>query len=158
MITIRPAIEDDAQRIVDFQMGMAWESEALELDRPTLEQGVARVFSDSSKGTYWVAEAEGVLTGMLLTMPEWSDWRNATVLWVHSVYVAPEARRQGVYRALYEHLHAMVEASPELAGLRLYVDKGNTRAQQAYDALGMTRDHYDLYEWLKGPTSGASPG
>jgi ribosomal protein S18 acetylase RimI-like enzyme len=149
MITVRLAIESDAPRIVAFQMDMAWESEALDLDLLTLEQGVAGVFKDTSRGTYWVAEDDGVLAGMLLTVPEWSDWRNATVLWVHSVYVTPQTRRQGVYRALYDHLHAMVEASPNLAGLRLYVDKGNTAAQHAYQALGMTSDHYHLYEWLK---------
>ncbi len=149
MITVRTATEDDAPRIVDFQMDMAWESEGLELERATLVRGVAGVFSDPSRGTYWVAEAEGVLAGMLLTVPEWSDWRDATVLWVHSVYVAPESRRKGVYRALYEHLHAMVEASPTLAGLRLYVDKRNAQARLVYEAMGMTSEHYDLYEWLK---------
>ena len=42
-----------------------------------------------------------------------------------------------------------VEQSPGLAGLRLYVDKTNRVAQQVYDALGMTAEHYDLYEWLE---------
>ena len=72
---------------------------------------------------------------MLMTVLEWSDWRNATVLWVHSVFVRPEARRRGVFRALYEHLRLVVEHSPELAGLRLYVDRRNETAKRVYESL-----------------------
>ena len=88
---------------------------------------------------------------MLMTVPEWSDWRNGTVLWVHSVYVVPEARRQGVFTAMYGHLRSAVERSDDLVGLRLYVDRANEPAQRVYEAMGMSRDHYHLYEWLKPP-------
>lgn len=43
----------------------------------------------------------------------------------------------------------MVRESPELKGLRLYVDQRNAPACRAYERLGMTREHYHLYEWLK---------
>jgi len=33
--------------------------------------------------------------------------------------------------------------------VRLYVDKRNAAAQRVYERLGMTREHYDLFEWLK---------
>ena len=42
-----------------------------------------------------------------------------------------------------------IGASPALAGLRLYVEKANHAAHQVYRAMGMSPDHYDLYEWLK---------
>lgn len=148
-LQVRAARPSDAATIAEFQLRMAAESEGLALDRETVDQGIQAVFNDPSKGRYWVAEAEGRVVGCLLAVPEWSDWRNATVLWIHSLYVVPEARRRGVFRALYEHLKARVERSPELAGLRLYVDKGNRPAQQVYEALGMTAEHYHLYEWLK---------
>jgi len=148
-IEVRPARPADAGTVAEFQLRMAQESEGLTLDRATVSRGVRAVFDDPSKGRYWVAEEKGRLLGVLLTIPEWSDWRNATVLWIHSLYVVPEARRRGVFRKLYQHLRSQVEESPELAGLRLYVDQGNRAAQEAYEALGMTRDHYHLYEWLK---------
>ena len=148
-IQIRHARPDDAATIAAFQVRMARESEGLELDPATVRQGVQAVFGDPAKGRYWVAEDEGRVIACLLTIPEWSDWRNATVLWIHSLYVVPEARRRGVFRALFLTLKRQVEASPELAGLRLYVEKGNALARQAYEALGMTAEHYDLYEWLK---------
>ena len=37
-----------------------------------------------------------------------------------------------------------------IRGLRLYVDKRNQAAARVYEKLGMTREHYDLFEWLEG--------
>jgi ribosomal protein S18 acetylase RimI-like enzyme len=67
------------------------------------------------------------------------------VWWIQSVYVAPAARRGGVFRALYDHVRT--EARREgAAGLRLYVDVTNSRAQAVYAALGMKGDHYRVFE------------
>ena len=41
------------------------------------------------------------------------------------------------------------EYATKLRGLRLYVDKTNTRAQKVYENLGMNGEHYHLYEWMK---------
>ncbi len=131
---------------------MARETEDLELDRDTVTRGVEAVFADPAKGAYWVAEREGAaepVVGGLLTTFEWSDWRNGTVLWIQSVYVVPEERGRGVYRALYEHLRHRVAGDPDLKGIRLYVDRRNMGAQRVYERLGMTREHYDTFEWLK---------
>jgi ribosomal protein S18 acetylase RimI-like enzyme len=149
-IAVRPATPADAATIVDFQLRMARESEGLALAPEVVEAGVRGVFADPARGRYWVAEAGGRLLGCLLTTFEWSDWRAGTVVWVQSVYVIPEARRRGVYRSLYERLQRNVEAAPGLKGIRLYVDKTNAPAQRTYERLGMTREHYDLYEWMKG--------
>ena len=139
----------DKDAIADFQLRLAAETEDFHLDKDTVWQGVQAVFDDPRKGRYWVAELDGRVAGCLLTVPEWSDWRNGTVLWIHSVYVAPECRRRGVYRALYEHLHRMIEQDDSLKGLRLYVEKSNLPARRTYEALGMNGEHYQTYEWLK---------
>jgi GNAT superfamily N-acetyltransferase len=150
-LRIRPAadIPGDLETIADFQLRMARETEGLELDPGTVIRGVAAVLADPAKGSYWVAEREGRVVGSLLTTFEWSDWRNGTVLWIQSVYVVPGERGRGVYRALYEHLRHRVEDDPGLKGLRLYVDRRNAAAQEVYERLGMTREHYELFEWLK---------
>jgi len=147
--TVRPARPEDAPVIARFQILMARETEGMELDPETVGRGVAAVFADRGRGEYVIAEAGGQLLGCLLVTPEWSDWRNGTVLWIHSVYVVPEHRGRGVYRALWEHLRARVQAASDLRGIRLYVDKRNTAAQRVYTRLGMTREHYDLFEWMK---------
>lgn len=146
---IRQATEADAASIVEFQLAMAWETESLKLDEPTVEKGVAAVFADSSKGTYYVAEASGKVLGSLLTTFEWSDWRNGTVLWIQSVYVRPEYRKQSIFSKLYKHIQQMVVNSNNLRGIRLYADKTNTSAHGVYEHLGMSAEHYQMYEWMK---------
>ena len=149
-IKIRPGLLFDIPVIADYQIKMALETEQLKLDPPTVEKGVSAVFDDPGKGKYWLAELNGEVVGCLLTIPEWSDWRNGTVLWIHSVYVRPDHRQHGIYAKLYAHLRQMVEESKDLRGLRLYVDKTNHRAQKVYEKLGMSGEHYHLFEWMKG--------
>lgn len=149
MIMIRQGGVKDIEVIIDFQLRMAKETEDLALDEDRLSKGIKAVFEDKSKGTYYIAEAAGRAVGILLTIPEWSDWRNGTILWIHSLYVVPEARRKDVFTKLYQYLRQIVEESDELMGLRLYVDKKNAGAQKVYESLGMNKDHYVMYEWLK---------
>jgi GNAT superfamily N-acetyltransferase len=149
VIEIRKAKSSDSERIVELQLRMAQETEGLALNRDVVIKGVSGVFQEPARGTYWVAEEKDKVLGVLLAIPEWSDWRNGTVLWIHSLYVVPEARGRGVFKKLYLNLKEQVEQSPELVGLRLYVDKQNKSAKKIYEKLGMSRDHYELYEWLK---------
>ncbi|MFL6232222.1 MAG: GNAT family N-acetyltransferase [Thermoanaerobaculia bacterium] len=148
-LSIRPGEPRDAAAIVDFQLRMARETEELGLDPETLRRGVEAVFADPAKGRYWITQRGTETVGCLLTTFEWSDWRNGVILWIQSVYVIPEERGRGVYRALYERVRRQVDESPELKGIRLYVEKRNAAAQRVYERLGMTREHYDLFEWLK---------
>ena len=149
MIEIRRGRRKDASNIIDFQIRMAKETEDFALDRPTAEKGVHAVFDDPHKGAYWIAESDNEVVGCLLTVPEWSDWRNGTVLWIHSVYVIPRARRRGVFRMMYETLKNAVEQSADLRGLRLYVERENERAQKTYNAMGMDGNHYKMFEWMR---------
>jgi GNAT superfamily N-acetyltransferase len=128
---------------------MAAETESLRLDRETVRRGVRTLFRRPELGRYFVAESAGELVGVMLTIPEWSEWRNGIVLWLHSVYVAPAARRRGIFRRLYDHVKKLVERSPKYRGLRLYVDQRNRAAQRVYRTLGMTNDHYQMFEWMK---------
>jgi RimJ/RimL family protein N-acetyltransferase len=43
----------------------------------------------------------------------------------------------------------MVVDSSNLRGIRLYADKTNTPAHGVYEHLGMTAEHYQMYEWMK---------
>jgi ribosomal protein S18 acetylase RimI-like enzyme len=61
------------------------------------------------------------------------------------VYVAADARRNGVIRRLYETARQEAMAAGA-GGLRLYVDTTNVRAQRVYAALGMNGDHYRVFE------------
>ncbi len=148
MITIRKATPGDAGEIIDFQQKMAWETEQMTLVPEIINKGVNAVFAEPARGQYWVAEEEGKVIASLLITYEWSDWRNSNVWWFQSVYVLPDFRRTGIFRSMY--LYIKNEADIQgIAGLRLYVETNNSRAQKTYEALGMKSGHYTMYELLK---------
>jgi GNAT superfamily N-acetyltransferase len=145
----RKATPVNAPAIVEFQVAMARETEDLELDCEVCTAGVAAVFAQPQHGQYFVAEMAGQVIASLLITYEWSDWRNGVIWWVQSVYVKPEARGQGVYAGLYEYVKQLVQNDQGIRGIRLYVDKRNTRAQAVYARLGMNGEHYQVFEWMK---------
>ncbi len=149
MVQIKMATEENREIIADFQMKMAQETEGLVLDKETLNEGIIHVLRDSEKGKYFVAEVEGKVVASLLITFEWSDWRNKWVLWIQSVYVLPEYRKQGVFKNMYDHVRKWATDDNEVAGIRLYVDKTNRRAINVYRKLAMNSDHYRLFEWMK---------
>jgi GNAT superfamily N-acetyltransferase len=148
MLSIRKAKPSDARAIIYFQVNMAWETEEMKLVPETVTKGVHAVFDDPSRGQYYVAENEGHVIASLLITYEWSDWRNCNVWWFQSVYVAPEFRRQGVFRKMYNYIRQLA-GEQDIAGLRLYVETKNARAQNTYEALGMSSEHYSFYEWMR---------
>ncbi|HAH58131.1 MAG: GNAT family N-acetyltransferase [Lentimicrobium sp.] len=149
-IRIKQASRHDIEFIVESQLKMAMETEKLALDRYTVMHGVTSVFSDSTKGFYIVAvTAEEERIACLMITPEWSDWRNAWMWWIQSVYVSPEWRKKGLFRKMYTYLKDRVNELEEVSGMRLYVDRKNTRAQEVYRSVGMNGDHYLTFEWMK---------
>jgi GNAT superfamily N-acetyltransferase len=148
MILIRKAIPSDAPSIVDFQLRMALETENIKLVPEIVTKGVDAVFHDQSRGQYYVAESDGKVVASLLITCEWSDWRNCNVWWFQSVFVVPEFRRHGIFRKMYNHIRQLAEEQ-NIAGLRLYVETKNSRAQKTYEALGMNSEHYAFYEWMR---------
>lgn len=148
-IHVRSAIDADASIIVQWQIAMAHETENMTLDEVTVRKGVQHIFESPEVGSYYIAEVDHMPVASTLILQEWSDWRCGNVLWIHSVYVEPHARRRGVFSAIYKHLKAKVAADESLRGLRLYVDKSNLPAQAVYQRLGMNGDHYQTFEWMK---------
>ncbi|HEY6892666.1 MAG TPA: GNAT family N-acetyltransferase [Rhodanobacteraceae bacterium] len=144
--TVRDATRDDIAFLADCNMAMAWESEKKRLDRDVLTRGIVAVFDHPERGFYIVAERGGERVGSLLITHEWSDWRNGGWWWIQSVYVMPSARRGGVFSTMYREIETRARATSGVIGLRLYVEKENTRAQATYAALGMEPAYYSLYQ------------
>ena len=136
---------DDIESIVRFQADMAMESEGTTLDNEKLTKGVTAAINDESKGIYLVARAEGKAIGSLMLTREWSDWNNQWYWWIQSVYVLPDYRKHGVYKAMYSTLKEVAKEN-KVSQIRLYVDKTNHPAQQVYQRLGMHESHYLMYE------------
>lgn len=148
--TIRNATRDDVAFLADCNIAMAWESEEKRLDRDVLTRGIVAVFDHPERGFYIVAERDGKAAGSLLITHEWSDWRNGGWWWIQSVYVMPDARRGGVFTAMYREIESRARTTSGVIGLRLYVEKENAGAQATYEALGMEPAYYSLYQraWL----------
>lgn len=145
---IRPAVPGDWETIVDYNLRLAMETENKTLDRETVNQGVKALLDDATKGRYFVAVYDGQIIGQLMHTREWSDWRNGDIWWLQSVYIAAEHRRRGVFRRLYQHLETEAQNSPDVVGLRLYVEVENLAAQETYHNLGMIQPGYFVMENL----------
>jgi len=146
-LLIRTARPDDLSALLAWNAAMAWETEKKRLDPAVLERGIAGVFAMPQRGFYLIAERDGVPVGSLMVTYEWSDWRCGDFWWIQSVYVTPEVRRSGVFRALRTEVEQRAVAA-NAVGLRLYVETENSRAQATYADLGMQRCHYWMYESL----------
>ena len=108
-LTIRKAVREDAETIIGFQQEMALETEGVMLKHKTISNGVLAVFSDPSKGEYYIAEDEKRVIASLLITYEWSDWRNGNVWWFQSVYVLQDYRRRGIFRKMYDYIKLLTD-------------------------------------------------
>ena len=145
-LIVRRATKADAPIIVDFNRRLAEESEGKTLDINVLSAGVTAALTDPYKGPYFLAEEDGAPVGQMQVTYEFSDWRNGWFWWIQGVYVIPEARRRGVFRALYEHLALAAKSDHDVIGLRLYVERDNERAHKTYLGLGMAWTSYLMME------------
>jgi ribosomal protein S18 acetylase RimI-like enzyme len=141
-------VASDADIVAQFNVELARETENLVLEPARVQAGVQALLQDPAKGTYFVAEAGGAVVGQLLITHEWSDWRNGDLWWLQSVYVRPDARRRGVFQALFDHVLDSAQRHGNVAGLRLYVEQHNHPALKTYQRLGLQVTHYQVMERL----------
>lgn len=145
-LVVRVASPADAEFLVRGNAEMALETEQLSLNFDRLRDGVHAVFENPARGVYYVATVGTRRTGMMMITYEWSDWRNGVFWWIQSVFVEPEFRSQGIFKALYRHVADLAKATTGVAGLRLYVENSNNRAQNTYQGVGMKRTAYQMFE------------
>jgi GNAT superfamily N-acetyltransferase len=143
-IGVRHARPADVDRITDFNLRLAAESEGIALDRHRVRPGVAAVFEHPDRGFYLIAEEAAGVVGQLQITREWSDWRNAFFWWMQSVYVIPDRRRSGVLRALTAQVIDLARRAGDVCGLRLYAHRANAGALQAYRRLGLRSLEYRM--------------
>jgi GNAT superfamily N-acetyltransferase len=146
---IRKAVPKDAVELAAFNISRARETKNIELVPGLITAGVKEMIYNPRMGFYLVIEMDNRIQAALTISTEWSDWRNGNFWWIQGVYVQPDYRRQGLYSVLYEHVKGLAEQESSVCGFRLYVERGNTAAQQTCQALGMVETEYQIYEELK---------
>jgi GNAT superfamily N-acetyltransferase len=145
-VVVRDATAEDTEHIVDFNHRLAAESERKILDREILARGVRRGFDHPELCRYFIAEVDGEPAGMTMLTYELTDWKDGVIWWLQSVFVRPRFRKSGVFRAIYAHIRALAQASPDARALALYVKRYNQRAVEVYKAVGMSDGDYDVME------------
>ena len=144
-IEITPSDLSHAPAIARFQVDMAMESEGYALDYERTLKGVEAVLQDESKGRYILAIIDEKPVASLMLTREWSDWNCCWYLWIQSVYVSPDYRKNGIFKAMYDEVLKLAK-SEGISQVRLYVDKDNKKAQTVYQKVGMSECHYLMYE------------
>lgn len=156
-VRVRLARPGDAGRLAAFNRAMAMETESKILPEEIIQAGVGAVFATRDKGFYVVAESGEDVVGALMVTFEWSDWRNGFFWWIQSVYVSPDFRQRGIYRRLYQFVVERARSQGNVYGFRLYVERNNTVAQEAYNALGMHETDYLMFEQSLAAGQGGQP-
>jgi len=104
----------------------------------------ARLSKDES--VLFIARVEAKVAGFVNLYPVFSSV-NLTRQWIlNDLFVAPEARKLGVGRALMERAHELAEAT-QANGLALETAVDNQVAQKLYEGLGWKRDK-DFYRYF----------
>jgi len=149
-LIVRLARSEDAATIASFSAAMALETEGRRLDLDRLYDGTIALLESPDRGFFMVAELDQTndrqLLGQLMITYEWSDWRNGVFWWIQSVYVDPAWRRRSVFRRMHETVMATAKTSPNVCGVRLYVEESNGAAQVVYRKVGLTPSSYAIYE------------
>ena len=149
-LNVRLARPDDAATIASFSAAMALETEGRRLDLDRLHLGTIALLESPDRGFFMVAELDQAddrqLLGQLMITYEWSDWRNGAFWWIQSVYVDPAWRRRSIFRRMHETVMATAKTSPNVCGVRLYVEESNSAAQAVYRKVGLTPSSYAIFE------------
>ncbi len=145
-VHVRDATPADADFVVACNARLGEETEGKTLDPRVLAAGVRRGLGRPELCRYFIAEVDGTRVATTMVTYELTDWRDGVVWWLQSVYVLPEFRRRGVFRAVYRHVESAARSSGEARALRLYVRSDNTRAIRTYTSLGMGPTGYEVLE------------
>jgi len=144
-VKIRKAKKTDIPILAKHNQALANETENIKLNNKTVLSGVSKAL-DKQDCYYFVSELNGEVVGQIMITHEWSDWRNGVMWWIQSVYVRPEYRNKGIFRALFNHIEQLARNRTDVKSLRLYVMKNNQSGKNAYEALGMRDSQYIVYE------------
>ena len=128
-----PSNEEAARRYLHARLLKEEAVIFLALEEGPANEPAARRHKSSARN------AGSAALGFTLLYPTWSSlslrrWWN-----LNDLYVAPEARKRGVARALMERARRLAEATGA-SGLGLETAKDNYPAQQLYEQLGWKRD------------------
>lgn len=164
MARVRTAVPADVPVLLALVRALAVyerEPDAVQATEADLHRGL---FEDRTCSAH-VTEVDGAVVGFALWYPTFSTWTGRPGLWLEDLFVLPEARGQGLGRALLEEL-AAVCLERGWSRFEWWVLDWNAPAIGFYRALGAEpQDDWTTYrvagaalERLGGAARGSGPG
>ena len=135
MLTLRPAVPDDAPLILQYIRELAEyerEPDAVETTEQMLHDAL---FGSGAVASAHVAEQDGEVVGFAVWFVTFSTWKGRPGLWLEDLFIRPSARGTGLGRALLATL-AKVCVDRGYARFEWWVLDWNTSAQGFYGSVG----------------------
>ncbi|KAK9369865.1 acyl-CoA N-acyltransferase [Lipomyces kononenkoae] len=144
-VKVRHIVESDKQSWLKLWEAYLVFYEAT-LDDAVTETTFSRFFDKGEPVYAAVAEtADGELIGMVTWVTHRSTWAIEDYIYLHDLFVSPEARLKGVGQKLIEYVYGV---GKEINADRVYwhTQVHNHRAQMLYTKVGW-RDGFVVYRW-----------
>lgn len=143
-ITIRPAVADDAQLILDLIIELAIYEKAPH-EVVTDVEGIRRtLFGEDASARALICAVDGRPAGYAVYFYSYSTWLGRNGIYLEDVYVSPGHRGKGAGKAMLKHLASLAVAG-NCGRLEWSVLDWNTPAIEFYDALGAQPQS----EWIR---------
>ena len=134
-ITLRNASEADAEAVFVLLRALAEAVGEAEHFTSTVEDVRRDGFGSTPLYESFIAELDGAAVGLLTLFPTYSTYKGRPCLHVNDLYVAPEARQQGIARRLMARVCRMaVERGCCRVELKVLE---NNAARDFYESIGM---------------------
>jgi GNAT superfamily N-acetyltransferase len=134
---IRPATEADVEALFGLILELAEYERLTDAVRGDAEV-LRRSLFEQRAAEALIVELEGEAVGYAIFFTTFSTFECRSGVWIEDVYVRPERRRDGIGRAVMEHLAALTLERGHVR-LEWCALEWNEPALRFYDKLGATR-------------------
>jgi len=137
-LKIESALPTDIPRLVDLLIDLFDAEFDFTADASRQRRGLELLIAEAAKSDRLtvavVRDDQGQAIGMASAQLVISTGEGAPSAWIEGVIVHPDFRRQGLGKALLEHLLTWAKARGATR-IQLVTDRGNSNAELFYDAL-----------------------
>ncbi len=153
-IKIRHAKDEDVEKIIDFQIACAKETEDRKLFLPDIERAVSLIITSmatgplvpSTLGEYIVVENQrNEIVACCLLQNQFSDWNNGYYMWIESCYVQPDHRGKGILQKMYLFAEQLAINTGKILEIRSSVDLTNELMKKAIKKVGYNKTNYQIF-------------
>lgn len=155
---IRKAVPADGPAYLALVRALAEYEHLAPPDDAACARLLAHAFGESPLYELWVAALDARVVAYAVTFRAYSTFRARPTLWLEDLFVHPDARRQGLARAMLDHLRA-VALDRGCGRMEWTVLDWNAPAKRCYQSWGARRlDEWELMRVDLPEPGGDQPG